>query len=55
MEKIHTLKVTGTWKDDKLRITHTLTIDAKNIEEATEILKGKYPQWQLVSIRSKTT
>jgi len=48
------MKVTGTWKDKKLRITHTLVVDAQNIEDAIETLKKKYPKWTLVSIRSKS-
>lgn len=52
------MKVTGIWqvgkKKDKLRVTHTLVVDAQNIEEAIEALKNKYPQWTLKSIRSTT-
>ena len=47
------MKVTGTWKDGDLRITHTLVVDAQNIEEAIEALQQKYPNWKLVSVRSK--
>jgi len=47
------MKVVGTWKDGDLRITHTLVVDAQNIQEAREALETKYPEWKLVSIRSK--
>lgn len=47
------MKITATWKDGEVRITHTLIVDAQNIEEAIEIVKQKQPAWKLVSIRSK--
>ena len=47
------MKVVGVWKDGDLRITHSLVVDAQNIEEAIEALQDKYPKWKLVSIRSK--
>jgi len=47
------MKVSATWKDQNLRITHTLIVEAQNIEEAIEEVKTKYPDWELVSIRSK--
>jgi hypothetical protein len=46
------MKVTGTWKVGDLRITHTLIVDAQNIEDAIEELNKKYPDWKLVAIRS---
>ena len=46
------MKVVGVWKDGDLKITHTLVVDAQNIEEAIDALTEKYPKWKLVSIRS---
>lgn len=47
------MKVIATWKDGKLRIIHTLIVNAQNIEEAIKIVKEKQPDWNLMSIRSK--
>ncbi|MEX2739172.1 MAG: hypothetical protein Q6356_008905 [Candidatus Wukongarchaeota archaeon] len=48
------MKVVGIWKDGDVRITHTLVVDAQNIEQAREALETKYPEWKLLAIRSVT-